>query len=45
VGVDYEGNPVEDSAATLSYACNLPEVSEQVAALKKYVAKREWRRM
>jgi hypothetical protein len=40
VGVDRTGTPLEDSTCTLSYACNTPEVAQQVADLKKYVCAR-----
>jgi hypothetical protein len=37
VGVDRDGQPLEDDKATLTYACNLPEVAEQVSDVKEYV--------
>jgi hypothetical protein len=37
VGVDESGEPVDDDRATLTYACNTPEVAGHVRALKRYV--------
>lgn len=44
VGVDDNGEPVDDDRATLCYACNTPEVAAHVKALKRYVRRVDSRR-